>query len=697
MWLLNTKTLELRNFPNTPRNRYAILSHVWEAGDTEYSFQSIKALYEKYHDFEEGPLPYAPEKVRHFCNLAAEEGYEWVWFDTCCIDKTSSSELSEAINSMYPWYEAASVCYAYLYDVPDEDDPFEPGSAFRNSRYHARGWTLQELLTSKHVIFLSASWSFLGTKTILVTPLVERTGIDRDVLLWTDMTWKEVTSVAQRMSWAAHRVTTRSEDRAYSLMGIFGVSMPVIYGEGGERAFLRLQKEIISLCRDQTIFAWGPIHPNFNVAHDNIQRHILSEGRGSFVEPGIGRAPALLATSPADFAHSAHLQPLEPLIHRILFGHPVDHKCTFSADGVSLRLPTSSHILHAHWGEFVHAVALACTTTVADSSPMISIIFLFLSRDRRPHRDDWEDSSQALPFYRVGRMAQDGEGQDHYYRGAMLWLQLPEGGRISSLTLALSDFFRSQLARLVLRRRELQIGYDTSFAFMRSLAPTDPLPPSHYDSYVFEIPKWVFERLDKRHGFEFVHSPSIGLHRTVHGARRFAVNIDAGFDSDEQPPFYILFRNATRQQTLGIVFGVQCRCCVVATGVDRAIKPEFWWLQVFFAPAVLDPKDQTCVLAAVEANEVSQDRDDRRECRRTHLYVQHWMQPAVFPGIDITASAYDVPGSRSLRIWPTFRGMPPHDGDSAPAAMGHFVVVMDLVDVQPAPSTDPPAPADLAS
>ena len=163
--------------------------------------------------------------------------------DLCCIDKTSSAELSEAINSMYRWYQESGVCYAYLADVPP--------NAFSKSRWFTRGWTLQELIAPSTVIFLDQKWQEIGTKSSLQRVISEITGIPTDILLGGDL---EDASIAQRMSWASKRETTRVEDAAYCLMGIFSIHMPMLYGEG-ERAFIRLQEEIMRVSDDHSLFA----------------------------------------------------------------------------------------------------------------------------------------------------------------------------------------------------------------------------------------------------------------------------------------------------------------------------------------------------------------------------------------------------------------------------------------------------------
>ena len=174
------------------------------------------------------------------------------WIDTCCIDKSSSAELSEAINSMFRWYEKAGVCYAYLSDVPAlslSESPYDEKSPFRRSKWFTRGWTLQELLAPINVDFYDQSWSYVGSKgTKLDQLLREITGI-YDLLEYSHA------CVAKKMSWASQRVTTRVEDMAYCLLGLFNVHMPLLYGEG-KNAFLRLQLEIMSKTNDDSIFAW---------------------------------------------------------------------------------------------------------------------------------------------------------------------------------------------------------------------------------------------------------------------------------------------------------------------------------------------------------------------------------------------------------------------------------------------------------
>jgi hypothetical protein len=243
MHLIHNKTLELHECLVAGAEPYAILSHTW--GEGEVSLQEMRAGNSR--------TKTGYEKIRRCCEMAATDGFEYSWVDTCCIDKTSSAELSEAINSMYQWYEAAGVCYAYLADVPTGLDPESTSQAIRRSRWFTRGWTLQELIAPESVIFFDNQWKELGTKYSMQGLVSDITTIQREALQFSNHVMGF--SVAQRMSWASMRETTRVEDLAYCLMGLFRVNMPMLYGEGS-RAFIRLQEEILKTTPDHSILAW---------------------------------------------------------------------------------------------------------------------------------------------------------------------------------------------------------------------------------------------------------------------------------------------------------------------------------------------------------------------------------------------------------------------------------------------------------
>jgi hypothetical protein len=238
MRLIHTSSFNQSAFFGDTIPRYTVLSHTW--GSEEVTFQDYSAL----DLYNEGALR-GYLKIRYLCEQARRYECDWAWIDTACIDKTSSAELSEAINSMMSWYRSAAICYAYLDDVTDM-------SNFKESRWFTRGWTLQELLAPQLVKFYGKDWKDLGTKSTLATEIFTVTKIHKVVLETPEV--MDQFSIATRMSWAARRETTRVEDIAYSLLGIFNVNMSPIYGEG-IRAFIRLQQEIIKTSNDESIFA----------------------------------------------------------------------------------------------------------------------------------------------------------------------------------------------------------------------------------------------------------------------------------------------------------------------------------------------------------------------------------------------------------------------------------------------------------
>ncbi|KKO99799.1 hypothetical protein THAR02_08099 [Trichoderma harzianum] len=247
MRLINTDTLVIEEFGFGEIPNYAILSHRWYK--YELNLQDVQNRIWENKDFTNEnkikAIENAFEKINQCCDRAKSDAFQYVWIDSCCIDKTSSAELSEAINSMYLWYYKAGRCYAYLSDV-------QSMVTFQESEWFKRGWTLQELLAPAEVFFLDKDWNDLGTKKSLQEAVSDQTRIPVNILSGADL---ETATVAQRMSWASRRKTTRIEDRAYCLMGIFGVNMPLLYGEG-ERAFIRLQEEIMKISNDHSIFAW---------------------------------------------------------------------------------------------------------------------------------------------------------------------------------------------------------------------------------------------------------------------------------------------------------------------------------------------------------------------------------------------------------------------------------------------------------
>jgi hypothetical protein len=263
---------ELAESSDLENLNYAILSHRCSAGDVTYEQVRMPTDFEHriYSTYAGVTYENARDqsvrecegynKVAGAMRQAASAGHKYIWIDSCCIDKSSSAEHSESINSMYAWYQKATVCYAFL-DNKAGSDTADPEALFKKSTWFDRGWTLQELLVPEKVEFFGesseGSWVKLGDRASLRGLVSTRTGIPTMYL--TGPQNLHLASVAQKMSWVARRETTRDEDIAYCLLGLFSVNMPLLYGEG-TRAFMRLQEEIMKISDDQTIFAWmqGP-------------------------------------------------------------------------------------------------------------------------------------------------------------------------------------------------------------------------------------------------------------------------------------------------------------------------------------------------------------------------------------------------------------------------------------------------------
>lgn len=280
MRLLNTSTLVVEEFFSEKVPDYVILSHTW--GEEEVTLQDMKSG--------EAAAKKGYPKVKGCCEKALSDGFDFCWIDTCCIDKTSSAELSEAINSMYKWYAASAICYVYLPDVTESFGALFPNEItryrnFDSARWFKRGWTLQELIAPAAVEFYDRDWKLIGTKLSLREQIAKNTGIDLGVLGGKP---PASCNVAVRMSWASRRETTRIEDEAYSLLGLFGVNMPLLYGEG-RQAFRRLQEEILRVEEDYTLFVWSTTIPdNWSTAYPTSQHYHTDIG-------------GMLARKPSDF------------------------------------------------------------------------------------------------------------------------------------------------------------------------------------------------------------------------------------------------------------------------------------------------------------------------------------------------------------------------------------------------------------
>jgi hypothetical protein len=314
MRLLNTTTGELEEFFESNRPPYAILSHTW--GSDEVTFKQLQEPNIRHRA--------GYRKVRHTLAQALKDGLTHVWIDTCCIDKSSSAELTEAINSMFAWYRDATVCYAFLEDVESLDE-----GILEASRWFKRSWTLQELIAPRKLLFFGRDFACLAKRSDLSERIEAITSIPSLVI--TGSSSPRTYSVAQRMSWASNRRATRREDVAYSLMGIFAVNMPLLYGEG-ERAFVRLQKEIWLSEEDQTLFAWAGLDKYEAYAEIKYNRDCF-------------------ATSPLQFRHAASIVPLSTRVKT--------EPSVLTSRGVRLQAPLIQSLVYSN----SYLAVLACQDT----------------------------------------------------------------------------------------------------------------------------------------------------------------------------------------------------------------------------------------------------------------------------------------------------------------------------------------------
>lgn len=307
MRLIHTTALDIKYFVGNNVPKYAILSHTWGGEEVTHQDWANRANILNMEGY---------QKIVSACELAKEDGYAYLWVDTNCIDKSSSSELAEAINSMFEWYTLADICYAYLSDV-ETYKPLTGTREIRRSRWFRRGWTLQELLAPRQVNFYAADWSKLGTRTTLARHISAATGIALKYLHAEEElgqenklssggrandTWMRerhapihAASVAERMAWLARRETTRVEDIAYCALGIFAIHMPLVYGEG-PRAFTRLQEEILRVSTDHSLFCWS-----WGAVGGRSETGLLSPRPQGFLEAGL-YSPRRLETRPRPYA-----------------------------------------------------------------------------------------------------------------------------------------------------------------------------------------------------------------------------------------------------------------------------------------------------------------------------------------------------------------------------------------------------------
>lgn len=327
MRLLRTDTYEVVKVGRTPP--YAILSHRWEYEEITFEDINPRALQDDTLSSFSTQLRASAKKIRGACAVARQQGFHYIWIDTCCIDKSSSEELRMALNSMFEWYREAAVCYTYFNDVifsecgPNMFNSFREDRHGQPSEWFKRGWTLQELIAPRNMEFYDAHWTPMGTRNDLAA-LVGKVAAIRSEYLNEKQDFRNA-SVATKMSWMAGRKTSVVEDVAYSLLGIFDIHLAPQYGEG-IRAFSRLQDEIMLTYGtfDESLFAWQwpPNHELNCFRKDHSPPPKFAESKWG-----------LLAPSPDCFKHSAGLVIDPRKVKRRINGgfHKTSEGITFTA------------------------------------------------------------------------------------------------------------------------------------------------------------------------------------------------------------------------------------------------------------------------------------------------------------------------------------------------------------------------------
>ncbi|KAG1780743.1 heterokaryon incompatibility protein-domain-containing protein [Suillus placidus] len=234
-------------------------------------------------------------KLQSFCKTARAAGYRWGWIDTCCIDQTNNVELQKSLNSMFDWYRTSALTMVYLSDVP----PSSTRGALAGSAWNTRGWTLPEFLAPKVIRFYQNDWTpYLDDHSpnhkqsdTIMQELKDVTGIDAEALA--DFSRGRI-NARKKLQWASTRVTTVQEDIAYSLFGIFGVQISVMYGEKKQKALGRLLEKVVAQSGDISALDWVGQSSEFNSC---LPAEITSYEAPPYTPPSLSEGDIQTSTS----------------------------------------------------------------------------------------------------------------------------------------------------------------------------------------------------------------------------------------------------------------------------------------------------------------------------------------------------------------------------------------------------------------
>jgi hypothetical protein len=259
-WTIKHATCQVERIQKTVEMHFrcAMLSHRWEENEPLLHNIQGKNVYDL------DPVG-GIAKLQSFCKTARDTGYRWGWVDACCIDQTNNVEVQQSVNSMFVWYRHAALTIVYLSDVPHSSN----SGALAKSVWNTRGWTVQEFLASKIVLFYQKDWTLYlddhspnhKESASIMRELGDATGIDAHALV---AFHPGMRGAREKLQWVSWRATTFQEDIAYSLFGIFGVNLPVIYGEKKQNALGRLLQEVVAQSGDITCLDWVGSSSEFN-------------------------------------------------------------------------------------------------------------------------------------------------------------------------------------------------------------------------------------------------------------------------------------------------------------------------------------------------------------------------------------------------------------------------------------------------
>ena len=413
--------------------QYATLSHRW--GSDEPVLRDVQG--QVIYDME---LPHGIIKLQEFCTDAGKRGYRWAWSDTCCIDKESSAELQEAIGSMFRWYRRSALTIVHLADISND-------GALSSSVWFERGWTLQELLAPRAILFFTQDWSPYKAcsssnhkeDNIVLAELEKVTNIARHYL--TDF-HPGTNDARSRLQWASTRRTTRPEDMAYSLFGVFNLHLPVLYGEPKENALGRLLAEIISQSGDISVLDWvgeASLYHSCFPAHIAVYRTLpFPSSHVDQIQSSMLNGQELVSSSqsldPALFASLAKLDPpqfigrrlrLPCIVHRITAIHPKqwepsnpNHVYDIQAEGLtSLRIVLPNEFKNNPFTAFPSVLIrpwhpkLRASSTVVDATASEQLVmtlgqpFHALLLEELPQNEYRRIASSSVIIARAARVA----------------------------------------------------------------------------------------------------------------------------------------------------------------------------------------------------------------------------------------------------------------------------------------------------